>query len=518
MICGAGRIDELIAVQVERRPDAVHLILADGSLARYADTASRARRLAGALAERGVKSGDRVVCFMGNSRELYEFFVACSLLGAIGVPLNTLSAAREVDRIAADCEPNAFVVDAQYLDRISSAALAGACCRIVTQGGAPGWLSYDGIVREEPRSGIPAGVRDAAQPAMMIYSSGTTGTPKGILLSQQGIVDNARMTSQVLGYRDTDRFITLLPSFSSFGFSFDFAQAALAGAATVILPQFNPEAAVGLIDRYRVTCVAGVPTMFAKMFDPAALAGRDISSLRLIDVGGGPVAARLKRDLHSVFGVETVESYGLTEISPVASVQIPGGGCQGASCGPPLPGVEVTVVDGEGSPVPAGHAGELLFRCGTLMIGYWGKPELTAETLRGGWLHSGDIGKVDESGNIHILDRLKDVIVTNGYNVYPKEVENVICELDGVQSAAVVGVPQPIRGEDICAFVVPKPAAALAASDILEQCRKFLAKFKVPRSVVVIDQLPLTANGKIRRFELRQRALQAAAQGEEATQ
>lgn len=518
MGCGPGRIDELIAVQAERRPDAVHLILPDGSLARYADTAVRARHLASALAERGVGSGDRVVSFMGNSRELYEFFVACSLLGAIGVPLNTLSAAREVERIAADCEPNAFVVDAQYLDRVPATALARAGCRIVTQGAADGWLPYDAIVRAEPRTGIPAGIRDAAQPAMMIYSSGTTGTPKGILLSQQGLVDNARMTSQVLGYCDTDRFITLLPSFSSFGFSFDFAQAALVGAATVILPQFNPETAVGLIDRYRVTCLAGVPTMFAKMFDPAVLAGRDISCLRLIDVGGGPVAERLKRDLHSVFGVETVESYGLTEISPVASVQIPGSGCQGASCGPPLPGIEVAAVDEAGSPVPTGYAGELLFRCGTLMIGYWGKPELTAETLRGGWLHSGDIGKVDESGSIHILDRLKDVIVTNGYNVYPKEVENVICELDGVQSAAVVGVPQPIRGEDICAFVVPKPGARLAESDVVAQCGKYLAKFKVPRSVVVIDQLPLTANGKIRRFELRQRALQVAARGEEAAQ
>jgi long-chain acyl-CoA synthetase len=223
---------------------------------------------------------------------------------------------------------------------------------------------------------------------------------------------------------------------------------------------------------------------------------------------------RLKRDLRSIYGIETVESYGLTEISPVASVQIPGCGDEGASCGPPLPGIEVTVADAAGQPVPVDHAGELRFRCNTLMVGYWGQPELTAETLRDGWLHSGDIGKLDTAGNIHILDRLKDVIVTNGFNVYPKEVENVICELDAVQTAAVVGVPHAIRGEDICAFVVPKPAATLTETDVVGHCQKYVSKFKVPRLVVVINQLPLTANGKIRRFELRRRAAEIASVAE----
>jgi long-chain acyl-CoA synthetase len=506
----ARRIDELITVAAESRPDAIHLVLSDGSFARYADTAARAYGLAAALAGSGVRPGDRVACFMGNSRELYEFFAACGLLGAIGVPLNTLSTAREIERIVADCQPAGFIAELRFLDRVSPASLAGLSCRLVVQGTADGWRPYDEAVGATQRMSIPAGDKEASQPAMMIYSSGTTGTPKGILLSHQGLVENARMTSSVLGYRDTDRFITLLPSFSSFGFSFDFAQAALVGAATVILPQFNAEYAVDLIDRCRVTCLAGVPTMFAKMFDPSILAGREVSSLRLIDVGGGPVAVRLKRDLRSIYGIETVESYGLTEISPVASVQIPGSSDEEGSCGPPLPGIEVAVVNAAGQPVPIGHAGELLFRCNTLMVGYWGQPALTAETLRGGWLHSGDIGKVDTAGNIHILDRLKDVIVVNGFNVYPKEVESVICELDAVQTAAVVGVPHEIRGEDICAFVVPKPSATLVETDVVSHCQKYVSKFKVPRLVVVINQLPLTANGKIQRFELRRRAAEIA--------
>lgn len=504
------RIDELITIAAESRPDAIHLVLPDGSFVRYGDTAARARGLAASLAVSGVRPGDRVACLMGNSRELYEFFVACGLLGAIGVPLNTLSTAREIERIFADCEPVAFLVESRFLDRVLSASAHGLCCRVVTQGAAEGWRSYNDTIGAAQETAILTGSGEASEPAMMIYSSGTTGTPKGILLSHHGLVENARMTSGVLAYRDSDRFITLLPSFSSFGFSFDFAQAALVGAATVILPQFNPAHAIDLIDRYRVTCLAGVPTMFAKMFDPSILAGRDISSLRLIDVGGGPVAVRLKRDLRSTYGIETVESYGLTEISPVASVQVPGRTDEGSSCGPPLPGIEVTVVDKAGHLVPIDHGGELRFRCNTLMLGYWKQPKLTAETLRDGWLHSGDIGKVDTVGNIHILDRLKDMIVTNGFNVYPKEVENVICELDSVQTAAVVGVPHEIRGEDICAFVVTKPGATLAESDVVSYCQRYLGKFKVPRLVVLVDQLPLTANGKIQRFELRRRAAEIA--------
>jgi long-chain acyl-CoA synthetase len=502
----ARTVDELITVPGEVRPDAVHLILSDGTPIRYGDTAMRARRLAGALAARGIKPGDRVASFLGNSRELYEFFVASGLLGAIGVPLNTLSTAREIERIFADCRPGAFIVEARFLDRAGEVSQDGIRCLVVTQGTEENWHSYEQLIGGAEPIESPPACAGAGQPAMMIYSSGTTGTPKGILLSHQGLVDNARMTSGVLGYRDSDRFITLLPSFSSFGFSFDFAQAALAGAATVVLPQFNPAQAIALIERHRVTCLAGVPTMFAKMFDRAMLEGHDVSSLRLIDVGGGPVALRLKRDLRSLYGIETVESYGLTEISPVASVQIPGCSDEGSSCGPPLPGIEVMVVDEAGRPLPADQPGELCFRCRTFMLGYWGQPELTAEALRGGWLHSGDIGEVDESGNIHILDRLKDMIVTNGFNVYPKEVENVICELDAVQTAAVVGVPDAIRGEDICAFVVAKPGSTCAEQDVLDHCRKYIAKFKVPRRIIAIDQLPLTANGKIRRFELRRLA------------
>ncbi|MEK7385999.1 MAG: AMP-binding protein, partial [candidate division NC10 bacterium] len=234
------------------------------------------------------------------------------------------------------------------------------------------------------------------------------------------------------------------------------------------------------------------------------MAGRDLTCLRLIDVGGGPVPEKLKQDLRTTLGCETVESYGLTEISPVASVQKPGEPTRPGSCGPPLPGIEARVVDEADRDVPPGQSGELIFRCRTVMLGYWKQPELTERTLRGGWLHSGDIGTIDEAGNLYILDRLKDMIVTSGNNVYPKEVENVIFDHPAVQSVAVVGLPDEVRGENVHAFVVLAPGARATAEAIVEHCGRNLARFKVPRGVTFIDELPLTGSGKIRRFKLRE--------------
>ncbi len=501
------RIDQIFTRAAARRPDALHLILPDGAAASYAETVDRARRLAGVLAAGGVGAGDRVAALLPNSRELYEFYVACALAGAVAVPVNTQSTARECGALFADCAPAALVADARLLGRVPESARPAAMGLLVAAGGggAEGWLGYDAALAEaEPAA--PRGRGGGGEPAMMIYSSGTTGAPKGILLGHRALVENARMTLGVLGYGGDDRFLTLLPSFSSFGFSFDFAQAGLAGAATVILEAFEAEAALALIERHRVTCIAGVPTMLAGMFDPAVMVGRDLASLRLVDVGGGPVSRRLVEDLRGRLGVETVESYGLTEISPVASVQAPGRVQKTGSCGRPLPGIEVRVVDADGKDVAPGAPGELLFRCQTFMAGYWNQPELTRKTLAGGWLHSGDVGRVDEDGDIYILDRVKDVIVSSGYNVYPKEVENVICELRDVQSAAVVGVGDEVRGEVVHAYVVLNAGGRLGEDEVLAHCRANLARFKMPRRVAFVDALPLTASGKIRRFQLRRAA------------
>ncbi len=502
-------VDEVFVRAAARRGEATHLILPDGGAVSYGETLGRAWRLAGVLAAAGIGPGDRVAAFMRTSRELHEIYIACGLAGAAAVPVNGLNTARENGLLLADAAPAGLIVAASMLERAPAEILPGSLrLRLVTQGTAAGWPSYDGALGDARElTGSGRSRPDAA--GLIIYSSGTTGTPKGIVLSQQGLVDNALMASGVLGYRADDRFLTILPSYSSFGYSFDFLQAGLAGASTVLMPVFDAAAAVELIARHRVTCLAGVPTMFVRMAEH--MASRDLTCLRLIDVGGGPVPEKLKQDLRTTLGCETVESYGLTEISPVASVQQPGAPVRPGSCGPPLPGVEARVVDEADHDVPPGQPGELIFRCSTIMLGYWNQPELTATTLRGGWLHSGDIGTIDEAGHLYILDRLKDMIVTSGNNVYPKEVETVIFEHPAVQSVAVVGLPDEVRGEAVHAFVVLAPGARATEGVIVEHCHRNLARFKVPRSVTFIDELPLTGSGKIRRFVLRELAKAAPA-------
>lgn len=497
-------VDAVFTAAAERDAAATHLILPDGGQVSYAETLARAGALADVLRAAGVGRGDRVAAFMRNGRELPEIYVACGLAGAIAVPINGLNTARENTLLLADCTPAALVAEAALLDRLPLAAMPPPVrLRLVVRGEADGWDTYDAALAGA-RGAAPAARSRSEDAALIIYSSGTTGAPKGIMLSHEGVVGNARMASGVLGYRGDDRFLTILPFYSSFGFGFDFLQAGLAGASTAVLPVFDARAAVERVERDRVTCLAGVPTMFIRMAEH--LAGHDVTSLRLIDVGGGPVPEKLKQDWRTRFGIEMVESYGLTEISPVASAQRPGPPSPPGSCGPPLPGIEARVVDEHGRVVPHGEPGELTFRCGTLMIGYWNQPELTARTIRDGWLHSGDIGTIDDAGNLSILDRLKDMIITSGNNVYPKEVETVIFDHPSVMAVAVAGLPDPVRGEQVHAFVVPAPGSAASADEILGHCRENLALFKVPRGITFVDELPLTASGKVRRFLLRQMA------------
>ncbi len=506
---GDKRIDRVFHLAAKDSADRVHLLLPDGAAVSYAETYDRVRRLATVLRDGGVTPGDRVAAMHRNARELVEFFVACGLCGAIGVAINTLGTRREVATLMADCTPAALIASGEFLPLLQDDLMPETMrLRLVTDTAPPhGWMSYAEAVATAERLDDAPG-RDPEEAALMIYSSGTTGRPKGILLSHRALVENAIRTADVLGYRADDRFLTLLPLFSSFGFAFDLLQAALSRASTVLMDRFDEKTAVELLERHRVTFLAGVPTMFARMFDTANLKGRDISSLRLIDVGGGPVSLKLKTMLRQELGVGVVESYGLTEISPVASVQRDPYSVTSSSCGEPLPGFRVRAVDLDDKELPHGEPGELVFQSNTFMLGYWNQPEETARSLRDGWLCTGDVGRVDENGEIHILDRTKDMIVSNGFNVYPKEVENVIAELPEVESVAVVGKPDEIRGEVVHAFVVPRVGRELSEEQVLTYCRENLARFKTPWGVSFLKQLPLTGSGKIQRYRLRQMLLE----------
>lgn len=511
MTAAIDRVDRLFAHNARTIPRDVHLVLPDGTQQTYAETFERASIIAQAIVSAGVGEGERVMTFMGNCRELAELYIACGLAGVIAVPVNTLTTARELQSTFADCAPTALFLQPQFAERLSPELPIGSLrLKVFSEGALSGWSAYDTLVRETtPIAGAISG--DSEAPCVMIYSSGTTGRPKGILLRHRAVIENAHMTNLVMRYQKDDCFLTMLPLFSSFGFCWDYLMAAEAGARTVILPRFDPATVAEAVERNKVTTLIGVPTMFARVFDASNIERRDVSSLRVMDVGGGPVSDRLKHDLKHVHGIEIVESYGLTEISPVASVQIPFEEHRPGCCGPALPGIEVKVVDEAGHELPPDAPGELCFRCSTFMIEYWNKPEETAKALRKGWLHSGDIGTVDRDGYIYIRDRVKDLIISNGNNVYPKEVENALCEHAAVQSAAVIGVPDEIRGEIVQAFVVLKPGGAVAEPELIEHCARLIGRQKLPRGVTFIGELPLTASGKIQRFQLREMLKQSAA-------
>ncbi|MEQ8899021.1 MAG: AMP-binding protein [Roseovarius sp.] len=499
-----NRIDRIFQAAADDSRDVPFLLFQDGSSASYGDVFDRASRLASVISQAGIAPGERVLSLVENSREAIEFFVGCSIAGTVGVAVNFHSTASELAALMDDCKPSGIVTQGKYLERLAEVpAVADLKLRLLSEAEAPNWQDY----HEAVGAAEPLAVnQDFAEhdPAMMVYSSGTTGRPKGILLSHHGIVQNGKAMTKALGYRPGDRSMTLLPLFSSFGFAFDFIHMALMRNSTVILKKFEEAPAIEGIERFGVTFLAGVPTMFARLFTDEVVAGRDISSLRLIDVGGGPVSVRLKQMLSQEFGINVVESYGLTEISPVASVQRTTENLASDSCGQPLPRFEVRTVGPDGKDTPINEPGELCFRSDTFMLGYWGQPELTAKTIVDGWLHTGDVGVIDELGAIRILDRTKDMIVANGFNVFPKEIENVIHEIEGIRECAVVGVPDDVRGEVINAFIVPKTDVTPDLEAIITYCRKKLSRYKVPRTIHVLDEMPLTASGKIRRHVLRE--------------
>ena len=510
MVAPLNRIDLLFRHNARTLGRQTHLILPDGSAQSYGSSYDHAGRIASAIVAAGIPRGARVLLLMGNSREIVEMYIACSLAGVVCVPVNILTTARELIDTAADCAPAAAFIQRQFLERITPEFLRHDLrLKVLTHGAAEGWQRYESVLLAHSplRQAVST---DPEEPSVMIYSSGTTGKPKGILLHQRGVTENAHMTNLVLRYQASDVSMSMLPLFSSFGFCFDFMMPAQAGGRTLILPKFDPLAAIENIERHRVTVLAGVPTMYARLFDAENIEGRDFSSLRLMDVGGGPVSDRLKLDLKTVHKIEIVESYGLSEISPVASVQVPFEKHKVGACGKPLPGIEVKVLGPDDEELPPNTPGEFCFRCSTFMTGYWNKPELTAQTLRGGWLHSGDIGIVDDEGELFVRDRLKDMIVSSGNNIYPKEVENALCEHQAVQSAATIGVPDAIRGELVHAFVVLKPGAQAGAPELIAHCATIIGKHKLPRDISFVSELPLTASGKIQRFALREMLAKSA--------
>jgi long-chain acyl-CoA synthetase len=470
----------------------------------YAEFDERATRLAGGLQALGVRAGDRVACYMPNSIELIEAYFAISKAGAVTVFLNALLTAREIRFVLQDSDAKVIFTSPTLLGNVQDVrADAPRLETIVVHGGAPppDTVRFGDVLKGGPYRDVKVKAEDVA---WLGYTSGTTGRPKGAILTHLGATHVAAAVADRFGYRHDDIVLCALPLFHSYAVNSCMIQVMMAGAGQVILERFTPDGVLEAIQHHRVTLFPGVPTMFNYLVNFADRTRYDVRSLRLAKSAGAVLPAKLMHDFERLYGVPLVDGYGITEAHSFVTLNDPNGRRPDGSCGKPIEGDEVRIVDAKDRDVPAGERGELIFRGPNLPLGYVNGPEATAEALRGGWYHSGDVASMDAEGYVYIVDRIKDTIICGGYNIYPKEVEDVIYAHPAVLDVAVVGVADEAKGEIPKACVVLKPEATATTAELERYCRQNLAAYKVPRVIELMDAIPKTASGKTKRFLLRQ--------------
>jgi long-chain acyl-CoA synthetase len=348
--------------------------------------------------------------------------------------------------------------------------------------------------------------RDPSDTAVILYTSGTTGTPKGAELTHANLAQNAEVCRQLFSLDAGSVVLGSLPLFHSFGQTCTLNAAVLAGGTVTLLQRFDAVKALEIVERDRVTVFMGVPTMYNALLNHPERGRFDASSLQVCVSGGASLPVELLHGFEQVFGCTILEGYGLSETSPVASFNRPGAERQPGSIGTPVDGVEMKLIDAGGSDVPPGEVGEILIRGHNVMKGYWRRPEATAAAISAdGWFASGDLARQDEKGYFFIVDRKKDLIIRGGYNVYPREIEEVLYSHPAVREVAVVGVPHPELGEEVGAAVALKPGVDASADELRDFVKDQIAAYKYPRLVWFVEELPKTATGKILKREVLKR-------------
>jgi long-chain acyl-CoA synthetase len=456
----------------------------------------RAGRVAHALRRLGVAPGDRVVVLLPNCPEVLQAYAGILKAGGVIVPVVFLLGPAEVRHILADADARVVVTAPEFLDRIE-----GWTGVVVLVGAGGGGLAWDELVAGEPDT-FPTVERADDDLAVLLYTAGTTGRPKGVALSHANLASNARAAARLYELDRTRWALMVLPLSHSYGLTVMNAGSIL-GTRGVLLRWFNPEAVLEAIQRYRVESMSGVPTMFVYLLHYPEADRFDTSSMRLWGSGAAPLPLEIVEPFERKFGGRILEGYGLTEASPVVSAHRLSGVRKLGSVGQPLPGVEVAILDATDRPVPTGELGEVAVRGPNVMLGYYRMPEETARTLRNGWLHTGDMGRLDDDGYLYIVERKKDLIIRGGFNVYPREVEEVLYAHPAVAEAAVVGMHDALMGEEVRAFVVLKPGATADAGALIDFCRERLARYKCPKDVRLVDRLPKSPVGKILKTALR---------------
>ncbi|MGW6490471.1 long-chain-fatty-acid--CoA ligase [Streptomyces sp. NPDC055056] len=491
----------ILAENARRRPSKTALVEGDLRLT-FAEVWESALAQAGALTGLGVRPGDRVALMAPNTAEFPHAYYAIAAAGGVVVPVHLLLSASEVEHVLEDS--GATLLLCHPAQEATGAAAARALgVRVITLG-----AEFEELARAaEPLTSYVT--RDADDPAVVFYTSGTTGVPKGAVLSHFNLVMNATVNAfDANDIRPGDIALGALPLFHAFGQTVSLNSTWRAGATLVLLPRFDAARAIELMVAEGVNTFHGVPTMYVALAAAAAGAAA-LPELRLCISGGASLPVAVLERFEAAFGARIYEGYGLSETSPTATVNQPLFGTRAGTIGHPLWGVDVEIaraeVEGRIELLLPGELGEVVIRGHNVFSGYLGRPEATAEAVVDGWFRTGDLGTKDDDGFLRIVDRKKDVIIRGGYNIYPREVEEVLMRHPAVAQVAVIGLPDELHGEEVCAVVVRAEGATAGAAEIAEWSKDHLGRHKYPRRLEFSDEMPLGPSMKVLKRELRTR-------------
>jgi long-chain acyl-CoA synthetase len=480
----------------------------DETVMTFDELMDAAKRVAGLLRDRGVGVGDRIGLVLPNVPQFPVLFYGAAIAGAVVVPMNPLLKAREVRYYLEDSGAVLVFAWHQMAEEVRTGAeqLDVDCMVVDTDDFS------DLLAEHEPAKEVVD--RDDDDTVVLLYTSGTTGRPKGAELTHANLATNAALSAETLiTLQPEDVVMGCLPLFHCFGLTCGLNATVLSGSCLTLLPRFDPVKALQIIGRDRVTVFEGVPTMYSAMLHAPDAEQFDVSSLRTCISGGSAMPVEVMRGFEERFGCMVLEGYGLSETSPVASFNHPDQERKPGSIGVPVREVQMRVVDDDGKEVPPGEVGEVAISGPNVMKGYWGRAEATADAVKDGWFHTGDMARTDDDGYYFIVDRKKDLIIRGGYNVYPREIEDALYEHGAVAEVAAVGVPHAELGEEVGAAVALKPGASATEDELRAFAKERLAAYKYPRHLWIVDSLPKGPTGKILRREIELPAALEATRG-----
>ena len=510
--CQANRVQEnesiadLLAPAIAVAPDKVAIRFEDREIT-YRELDASADKVASGLAALGIEPGDRVSIHVDNRPEFISIFLGVMRAGAVLVPTNVMYTGPEIEHILNDSGARLLFILGPFADKVKKID-APTLEKTIVLGdsdldGAQSFQEFmAGASGERPAVDI-----DPAKVAIIQYTSGTTGQPKGAMVSHnnvRAVLDNTLDLPGGIEGIEEDVALLVLPLFHAYALDLGITRTFQAVQTMVLLGRFDAEKIFQLFEKHKVTMFLGAPPMYFAFVNTPGLDKYDVSSLRLAGSGAAPLPVVIMEKFKELTGIEINEGYGLSETAPTLSTNMAGPVNKPGSVGPPIGKVKIRIVDDEDNDVPQGEVGEVIAQGPNIFIGYWNKEEETAEAMRGGWFHTGDMGRFDEDGYLYIVDRKKDMIVVSGYNVYPIEIESVILRHPKVTDCAVIGVPDDYQGESVKAVVVLKEGETIDQAELEEYCRESLAAYKVPKHLAIRGELPKNATGKVLKRVIRE--------------